>query len=758
MKTTVARLQFADLPKRQWAVGTGILGLVFAPWVCWTAADAPQSPITVTNPAFPEWRASAGQTNAQFSISAASAGDVNGDGYSDIIIGAPKFTQSLIEEGAAFVYYGSESGLSARPNWAAYGAESYADFGSSVASAGDVNRDGFDDVVVGSFSYTFRSGEYNVGAAFVYLGSASGLASTPVWTAEGPHPTSHFGYCVAGAGDVNGDGLPDLIVGAPNFAEAGQAVGKAFVFHGSTQSFAAKADWTFNGELAGARFGQLVAAAGDVNGDGFADVIVATRDQTVNGMEAAGKVYVFHGSGEGLSRRPAWTFEGIHALARLGVNCGTAGDVNGDGFSDVIVGAFGMSRGQEREGAAYVFHGSPHGLGRPNWFVESNKSGAGLGQGVGSAGDVNGDGFADVIIGAPTYKGKSGPEGRAFIFHGSVEGLETNAAWTATLQHYRAAFGRTTVTAGDVNGDGFADVLVGALMERHDASGGQVAVFHGSKDGVLRAGPEPASERMVAQRLRPPLPPLWKRNWFLGVTTLGFTGLAAALWHITTTARLKRQLRRAEQQRTVEQERLRISQDLHDQLGANLTTIALLSDVARRDQGLSHEADAHIRKISGTARDLTRALEEIVWAVNPHKDRLDQMVSYFSAHAEEFFKPTEIRCRLDFPEELPDLPISTEIRHQLFLVFKEALTNVVRHAAAGEVRIGLQLDGSCLRVSIEDDGCGFDPRVSPSGRDGLGNMRARIEKLGGFCQISSRLGQGTRIVVEVPISSTNAAG
>jgi signal transduction histidine kinase len=204
----------------------------------------------------------------------------------------------------------------------------------------------------------------------------------------------------------------------------------------------------------------------------------------------------------------------------------------------------------------------------------------------------------------------------------------------------------------------------------------------------------------------------------------------------------------------IEQERVRIAQDLHDHLGSNLATITLLSEVARRDLHAPEQAEAHLRNITGTTRDLTRALEEIVWAVNPRKDRLDQLVCYFSAYAEEFLKPTDLRCRLDFPEDLPNLAIPSEIRHHLFLVFKEALTNIVKHSGASEVRIGLRMESLRLALLVEDNGCGFNPAAAPSGRNGLSNMRARIERMGGECDVISRPGQGTRVRVEVSLDDT----
>jgi hypothetical protein len=183
----------------------------------------------------PNWTAESNQAGAQFGYSVASAGDVNGDGFSDVIVGARLFDNGQTDEGRAFVYHGSASGLSTTPNWTAESNQAVAYFGFSVASAGDVNGDGFSDVIVGA--YPFDNGETDEGRAFVYHGSASGLSTTPNWTAESNQAVAQFGYSVASAGDVNGDGFSDVIVGARLFTNGETYEGRAFVYHGSGTSF-----------------------------------------------------------------------------------------------------------------------------------------------------------------------------------------------------------------------------------------------------------------------------------------------------------------------------------------------------------------------------------------------------------------------------------------------------------------------------------------------------------------------------------------
>ncbi len=220
----------------------------------------------------PSWAAQSNQSGAQMGISVSTAGDVNGDGFSDVIVGAYGFDNGQSNEGRAFVYHGSTGGLSLTANWTAESDQADALFGYSVATAGDVNKDGFSDVIVGA--YQFDNAQSDEGRAFVYHGSAGGLSPTANWTAESDQASANFGWSVATAGDVNGDGFSDVIVGARHFDNGQTDEGRAFVYHGSASGLNASANWTAEGETADARFGSSVSTAGDVNGDGFGDVIV----------------------------------------------------------------------------------------------------------------------------------------------------------------------------------------------------------------------------------------------------------------------------------------------------------------------------------------------------------------------------------------------------------------------------------------------------------------------------------------------------
>ena len=438
----------------------------------------------------------ADQAGAFFGRSVASAGDVNGDGYSDVIIGADLYTDGAnTNEGRAFVYHGSASGLSATPDSTPDDAnQSGAVFGYSVASAGDVNGDGYSDVIIGAYLYD-DGANFDEGGAFVYYGSASGLSATPNSTPDDANQLgAEFGVSVASAGDVNGDGYSDVIIGAFDYDDgANSDEGRAFVYYGSATGLsAAPNDTPDDANQAFALFGISVASAGDVNGDGYSDVIIGAYSYDDGPNTDEGRAFVYNGSAAGLSATPNSTPDDAdQAGANFGYSVASAGDVNGDGYSDVIIGADGYDDGANtNEGRAFVYHGSATGLSAtPNSTPDdADQIDARFGRCVAAAGDVNGDGYSDVIIGAYFYDdGANTNEGRAFVYHGSAAGLlATPSSIPDDADQLNAQFGRSVGGAGDVNGDGFSDVIIGAYLYDDGASidEGRVFVYHGSAAGL----------------------------------------------------------------------------------------------------------------------------------------------------------------------------------------------------------------------------------------------------------------------------------
>lgn len=429
------------------------------------------------------WTSEGNQANAWHGVSVGSAGDVNGDGYADVIVGANKFDNGQTDEGRALVYYGSPSGVSATAAWSAEGDQADARFGNWVTTAGDVNGDGYADVIIGAPQ--FDNGEADEGKAFVFYGGASGLSLSADWTVESDQVGARLGTSVAAAGDVNGDGYADVITGAPEFDNGQTDEGRAFVYHGGASGLSANAAWTTTSDIGSAQLGSTVASAGDVNGDGYSDVMVAAVFYD-NGQTDEGRVFVFHGGATGLASIAAWSAEGNQASAQFGGSIASAGDVNGDEYADVIVGAPAFDGDLANEGKVFVYLGSASGLSTTEaWSPEGDQSNAVFGTSVASAGDVNGDGYSDVMVGASSFDNGQTDEGRVFVYYGGVTGLSTVAAWTAESEQASANFGSSVASAGDVNGDGYADVIIGAHQFDNDqANEGRAFVYHGSASGL----------------------------------------------------------------------------------------------------------------------------------------------------------------------------------------------------------------------------------------------------------------------------------
>jgi hypothetical protein len=223
---------------------------------------------------------------------------------------------------------------------------------------------------------------------------------------------------------VNADGYSDVLVAVPAYDQGQLDEGVVWVFHGSAGGLTPNPSRVVEVNQDGASLGSYVSTAGDVNGDGYADVVIGATHFD-GGQTDEGRAFVYHGGAGGLAAQPAWTTESDQAMAYLGYTVATAGDVNGDGYSEVIVGAPFFDNGATSEGAAWLYLGSPAGLGAPVWMTEGNQPGAVHGKSVSTVGDVNGDGYSDVAVGAPGFTFTQNGEGRVWVYYGGTEpGLE----------------------------------------------------------------------------------------------------------------------------------------------------------------------------------------------------------------------------------------------------------------------------------------------------------------------------------------------
>jgi signal transduction histidine kinase/ligand-binding sensor domain-containing protein len=260
------------------------------------------------------------------------------------------------------------------------------------------------------------------------------------------------------------------------------------------------------------------------------------------------------------------------------------------------------------------------------------------------------------------------------------------------------------------------------------------------------------------------LPFFWQTGWFMSLSTLLLVGIIFAAVRFVVTRRLHLKLERLEREQTVHRERARIAKDIHDDLGASLTEIAILSELAQKPESPAKEVQSDLQKIASKSKTLTQMLDEIVWAVNPHRDTLENFVTYTCSYAEDFLRVAGIQCRLALPPVAPEMSLRSDIRHSLFLVVKESLNNVVKHAEATEVNIQMEMLSSDFLIVIRDDGSGFNPAPPGETRpenadstdgsgDGIINMRQRVENLGGRFRIVSRPGEGTTVQIDVPIKN-----
>ncbi len=425
----------------------------------------------------PEWEFIGTEYNQHVGLSVSTAGDVNGDGYDDVIVAAPLHEENFLQDGKVMVFHGSPTGLGETPNWVHYGERQHDHFGNSVSWAGDVNADGYDDIIIGTNPETWTTDD--PGYASVFLGSASGLSSTRVWSVYDDGVDSWFAYCVAGAGDVNGDGYSDVLVGAPYYAN-GTGTGRVLVFHGNADGVDAAPARTFDCDQIGALYGVSVATAGDVNGDGYADIIIGAEDYD-HGQTDEGFAWIHLGYYTGVQEEAVWFKDSDQAEAMYGCSVATAGDVNGDGFSDVLVGAEMYDHGSENEGLAWCYLGGSDGVrDQAGWVVESNQADAESGYTVANLGDLNADGYDDAAVAAPEFDNGQTNEGVVFVFLGTHGGLAWLPSWWAEGNQAECGFGYAVAGAGDVNGDGLGDLIVGA----HSYAGqGAAFVWHSSTSG-----------------------------------------------------------------------------------------------------------------------------------------------------------------------------------------------------------------------------------------------------------------------------------
>jgi VCBS repeat-containing protein len=444
--------------------------------------------------------------------SVSGAGDINGDGIDDLIIGARGTNQS-------YVVFGTSNGFAASFNLSTLNGNngftlntvSANDFSeTSVSSAGDVNGDGFDDLIIG-VKDADPNGKNNAGQSYVVFGKSSGFAAnfnlsslngSNGFTLNGITSGDRAGTSVSSAGDINGDGFDDLIIGAPGVdLDFNFEVGQSYVVFGKSNGFSANFDlstlngsngFAINGINSDDALGFSVSGAGDINGDGFDDLILSAPDAAPNGNSYAGQSYVVFGKSNGFSANfdlstlngsNGFTLNGIDINDASGISVNGGGDINGDGIDDLIIGAFlAAPNGNVYSGETYVVFGKSNGFsanfdlstlnGSNGFTINGIAANDRSGISVSSAGDINGDGIGDLIIGAANAAPNGNSlAGQSYVVFGKSSGFAASLN-LSTLNGSNGFIlngitaddrsGTSVSSAGDINGDGIDDLIIGA--------------------------------------------------------------------------------------------------------------------------------------------------------------------------------------------------------------------------------------------------------------------------------------------------------
>lgn len=409
-----------------------------------------------------------------FGFSVSTAGDVNGDGYSDVIVGAYR-SDVIVKDndaGRAYIFFGG-SPMNNIADVSLFAVNANDWFGISVSSAGDVNGDGYSDVIVGS--YGNDSNGADAGRAYVYYGGAS-MNNTADVIMNGAAAGDYFGYSVSGAGDLNGDGFSDVIAGGYLNDNGGVDAGRAYIYFGAAVMDSI-ADVRLNGAAAGDRFGFSVSDAGDVNGDGYSDVIIGAPRNDATATNA-GRAYIYFG-GRNVSTTASVIVSGAAAEDWFGYSVSGAGDVNGDGYSDVIVGALMNDAAASNAGRVYVYFGG-NGMDNITDVITSGVAANDyFGGSVSNAGDVNGDGYSDLLVGAYLNDATGINAGSVYLYLNSLTGNDIADEFFKGRTEYDS-FGYSVSSAGDVNGDGYNDIIIGAYNDRAvDTSSGCAYIYYG---------------------------------------------------------------------------------------------------------------------------------------------------------------------------------------------------------------------------------------------------------------------------------------
>ncbi|MGE3310172.1 MAG: hypothetical protein AB7O66_09405 [Limisphaerales bacterium] len=637
-------------------------------------------------------------------------GDLNGDGFGDLVIGEPGFAlPDGSQPGRVLVFHGGPNGFGAQPDQVLTGREPGARFGAFLAVLGDVNGDAIDDLAVGSPDY--HGGVLRQGQIEVYSGSTTGFRAEPDWTRLGGMVEMRLGR-VARAGDLNADGINDILVFAEGLRLPLGGPGEAWIIAGSSTGLTHQVIWNRRGTQKSELYGNAVAAGGDLNADGLPDLVLGTM--FYDGREEdEGRVEVFFGRQGVLAPEPAWSaahtsvrtpFRLSSREQRFGSAVAAAGDLNGDGIGDLVVGGSHVAHEDEKEGRAFVWFGSKTGLrASPDWTAEGNEVDGHFATGVAGVGDVNGDGLDDLLISGRTLDHGDVNEGVLAVYYGSRRGLSVWPDWTAESDERGAELGTVVQALGDVNGDGLADFAVGARYhERGGKQVGEVRVYWGHRGGL------PNSSGWSPEL------PLWERGRrgldrvvARAGSTIAFIGLAGLLGLGAGIVLLAQARRRALAQ--VKDLRSR----LHDFVGSEM---------------------AGVRVPGRRLPELAEELRATIWTVKQDAPTVAGLVGFLTDWAWRFANEQKVTLRLNLPRQaVKPRPIDFDVAEAFQAFVRVAMTHAVDHLGARRMELAIASTGRALEVALRvpADECGGAKEPGQGAVEGPGGegQARRLEKL-----------------------------
>ncbi|HAB19631.1 MAG TPA: hypothetical protein DCE44_24760, partial [Verrucomicrobiales bacterium] len=557
------------------------------------------------------------------------------------------------------------------------------------------------------------------------------------------------------------DGFSDMAVGLPSVRDD---AGEVLIFHGGPVLQWSEPDEQLRPNQPRTSFGFFGRGPSDFNRDGFADLLVGSPHFSVRGSHN-GRAQLFLGSLKGLQTNAAWT--AIYPFrARPNVdgdfqyfgNFLVVDDFNRDGLIDAVITAPFASQNDQSEGMAFGYYGTRYGPGLPanfDWSIQANREATVLGLMAERIGDVNGDGYPDLLLGAPDYGNQQLREGLAVVFFGSRRGFAKSPGWALEGQNNHTAMGLWAAGVGDLNGDGFDDFVLsqngsGSLEGFFPASVGALRVIYGSPIGPRGSTGitfrKPAVQWVAEE---------WRRMSGLKRSAVGASGLALValvgvagrrIWKKRTIVLVEKRERQS-----LANERERLSRDLHDELGSRISRIHLIAELVHDDPDAPGTLRTHTEALTREAKDLRSAIEQVVSHLKPSENAADGLVRALSQHASAFFSGTSVRYFQELPLDPPPLDLPPEVREQLLLCVREALANVLRHSKATEAWLKVRAEPSCLSVFVEDNGIGFVPSETRGG-NGLANFKVRMSEIGGSAKVESALGRGSCVRFEVPAS------